>query len=193
MHAVRHVADWHFVLRPARKERLEKTATHVPMQSADAVGRAASAQSEISHVELLLLIVGMLASKRQQVAHTEVHIFGEECEVLRNQFWRETVEPRGYGRVRCENITSAGCCECCFKRLSCLLHETAGSFKHRKGRVPLVEMTNFRTIAQFTQQPPAADAQKDLLEQSGLQPTSIEFTRNRAMKWRVGWIVAVQQ
>ena len=158
MHAVRHVTDWHFVLRPAGKERLEKTTTHVPMQSADAIDRAAAAKSEIGHIKLFLLIVGMLPSKRHHFAHTEVHIFGEKGQVLRNQFWRETIEARGYGRVGGEDITGAGCCERYCERLSCLSHETARPFKHGKSRMPFVEMTDFRTIAQFSQQPPAADA-----------------------------------
>ena len=79
------MADGHFVFRPAGKERLEKTTTHVSMQSADAVDRAASAKREISHVELLLLIVGMCASKRHHVAQADVYRVGVNAQILGDQ------------------------------------------------------------------------------------------------------------
>jgi hypothetical protein len=52
-------------------------------------------------------------------------------------------------------------------------------------------MTNFRAIPELMKQSPTTDTEHDLLQQPCLWPAAIEFARNRAMKWRVGGIVAI--
>ena len=65
--AVGDVADRHFVLRPARKERRKDVPAHLPVQAAHAVDRAAAANRQIGHVERLRRVVRVLAAQGQQI------------------------------------------------------------------------------------------------------------------------------
>ena len=65
--SVGHMSDGHFVLRPARKERLEEVPAHLPVQATHAIDRPAPADCQIGHVETLRRVVRILAAQGQQI------------------------------------------------------------------------------------------------------------------------------
>ena len=80
-----------------------------------------------------------------------------------------------------------------FKGLSGLLHETAGAFQHGKGRMPFIQMTDFRMDAKRTKQSPSADPKEQFLLEAQLRPAAIQFAGNSAMSREVRRVIAVQQ
>jgi hypothetical protein len=75
------------------------------------------AQREISHIELLMLIVGMFASKRQHVAEADVYSIGVKAQILRDQIRRETIEAGWHRRVRGKDVARTSRGERNFERL----------------------------------------------------------------------------
>src|SRR5215471_898136 len=143
------MAHRHLIARPARKERLKECAAHLAVQAADAVNRATPADCQVRHVEFFIGIVGVLASKRQQVAETDLYGFGVKVEVLGNQVRWEAIETGRHGRVRSKKIASARHRKRNIEGLPGFLHPGPGPFKHREGRMPFVEMTDFGTKSEL--------------------------------------------
>ena len=63
------------------------------------------------------------------------------------------------------------------ERLAGLFHEAAGALQHREGRVPFIEMTDFRLQAERPKQSPATDPEQQLLL-AGAAPS-----RRRRARW----------
>ncbi len=75
----------------------------------------------------------------------------------------------------------------------CCLHELAGPLQRDEGRVPLVEMAHLDRQVEGFDEPPAADAQDDLLHQAHLLPAAVELAGDAAVDGTVQRIVAVEQ
>src|SRR5262249_54198725 len=67
MHAIGHMADRHFSLRPASEKRLEHLATHFAVQTTDTIDRRAGADSQIGHIEGFIHLVGIEPPQGQQI------------------------------------------------------------------------------------------------------------------------------
>ena len=115
------------------------------------------------------------------------------AEMLPHQIRREAIKAgfhRGVGR---EEIAGPGHLERHLKRLPRRLHEIQGAFQYGEGRVAFIQMADFRIDSQGSQEPPAADAQHDLLGDAHLQPAAVEFVGDAAHNGRVFRVVQVQQ
>src|SRR5438094_4025116 len=80
-----------------------------------------------------------------------------------------------------------------FEGLRRLLHETAGAFQHGKGRMPFIQMADFRLNAKRTKQSPSADPEQYFLLEAQLRPTAIQFAGNASMRREIRRVIAVQQ
>ena len=67
----------------------------------------------------------------------------------------ETIKAGGDRRVGGEKISCARGGQRDIEGLRVLLHEVAGAFQHRKGRVPFIQVADFRFDAKGGKQPPA--------------------------------------
>jgi hypothetical protein len=133
------------------------------MQSADAVCRTAAAKREISHIKLFMLIVGMFASKRHQIADADVYSVGVGAQILRDPIRRETIKAGWHRRVRGKDVTRTSRRERNFERLPSLHHKSARASQHCERRVSFVKMTNFRAIPELVKQSPTTDTEQYLL------------------------------
>lgn len=107
--SVGHVADWHLVHWPTRKQRRKKLATHLSMQTAHAIDRPASAHSQIRHVERLGSVIAVAASQSQQIVEGNAECLrGIFAEVLSDQGRRKTVKSGRHRRVGREEIARPG-------------------------------------------------------------------------------------
>ena len=142
------------------KSGCEKMSAHLPVQATHAIHRAASADRQIRHVEILRGVVRVLAAQRQQIVQRDAELlFGVPPEVVFDESRSETVEAGGHRRVGGEEVARSRDGQCDFKRLPGLLHETAGALQHGERRMPFVQMADFRLDAERGEQPPAADAE----------------------------------
>ena len=162
--SVGHVSDRHFVLRPVRKERLEEVPADLPMQATHAVDRPAPADCQIGHVETLRRVVWVLAAQGQQIVDGNAELFlGVPTEVLLDESRSEAVKACSHRSVGGEKVARSRDGQRDFERLRGLLHETAGALQHGKGRMPFIQVTDFRLDAQRTKQSPSAESQQQLL------------------------------
>jgi len=147
---------------------------HPAVQAADAIHRAASANRQIRHIEGFRGVVRVLPAQGQQVMARDTELLlGVSAQILPARAGRETVESGRDRRVRSEEIPRAGDGERDFERLPVRLHEAAGAFQHGKGRMPFVQMTDFRLDAERLEQPPAADSQQHFLLQPQLGAATV--------------------
>ena len=87
-------------------------------------------------------------------------LLGITAEVLLDESRSETIKAGGHCRVGGEEVACSRGGQCDFEGLRVLLHETAGAFQHGKGRMPFIQMTDFRLDAECGEQPPAANPEK---------------------------------
>ena len=149
MNAVGHVSDRHFVLRPVRKEGLKEVPAHLPMQATHAIDRPAAADRQIGHVETFRRVVRVLPAQGQQIVECDAELLlGVATQVLLDEGRIEAVKAGGYCRVGGEEISRSRDGQCHFEGLPRLFHETPGAFQHGEGRMPFIQMTDFRLDAE---------------------------------------------
>src|SRR6266571_7808017 len=106
MNPVRHVSDRHFILRPLRKERRKNAPAHLSMQATYPIDRSASADCQISHVEIFRRVIRVLPPKGQQIMESDAELFlGITAEILLDQSGRKTIKASRHRRVCSEEIT----------------------------------------------------------------------------------------
>ena len=107
---------------------------------------------------------GFARPERQQIVQWYAELLLRiPTQVLLDESRREAVKAGGHRRVSGEEISRSSDGQRDVERLRGLLHETAGAFQHGKGRMPFVQMTDFRLDAERAEQPPSADSQEQLL------------------------------
>ena len=147
--SVGHVSDGHFVLRPVRKKRLKEVPADFPMQATHAIHRPAPADCQIGHVESLRRVVRILAAQGQQIVECYAEfLLGIPTEVLLDESRSETIKAGGHCRVGGEEVPRSRDGQRDFEGLPGLFHETAGAFQHGEGRMPFIQVTDFRLDAQ---------------------------------------------
>ena len=97
-------------------------------------------------------------------------LLGIAPEVLLDERRSKTVKPGGHRRMGGKEVTRPRDGQCDFEGLPGLLHETAGAFQHGEGRMPLIEVTDFRLDAERAEQPPSADPEEQFLLEAQLRP-----------------------
>ena len=75
----------------------------------------------------------------------------------------------------------------------CLFHETAGALQHGEGRMPFVEMTDFRLNAKRSKQPPSANPEQHSCFRRNSGPASVQLAGNPSMRGKIRRVIAVQQ
>ena len=65
--------------------------------------------------------------------------------------------------------------------------------KHSKGRMPFIQVTDFRLDAQRAEQSPAANPEKHFLLEAQLRPAPIQFAGDPSMNGNVRRVIAIQQ
>ena len=66
--------------------------------------------------------------------------------------------------------------------LAGFVHEVSRTLQHREGRMPFIQMTDFRLKAQRTKQSPSADPEQHFLFEAQLRPPAIQFAGNTSMQ-----------
>ena len=149
VNSVGHMADGHFVLRPVRKKRLKEMPADFPMQAAHAIHRPAAADRQIGHVETFGRVVRILAAQGQQIVEGNAEfLLRITAEVLFDESRSETVKAGGHRRVGGKKIPRPRGGQRDFKGLRVLLHETAGAFQDREGRMTFIQVTDIRLDAE---------------------------------------------
>ena len=120
-------------------------------------------------------------------------ILGIIAQMLPEQLRREAIKAGFHRRVGRKEIASPGHLERHLKRLPRRFHEIQGSLQDSEGRVAFVQMANFGIQSQRPQEPPAADAQHDLLGDAHLRPAAIQFIGDAAHDGRIFRVVQVQE
>jgi hypothetical protein len=80
--------------------------------------------------------------------------------------------------------------QCDREGLRALLHEAAGTFQYRKGRMPFIEVTNLRLNAESNEQSPSTDSKQF---ETQLRPAAIQLTGNAPVRRIIGGVIAVEQ
>ena len=89
------------------------------------------------------------------------------------QIRRKAVKAGFHRGVRREEVAGTRHLERHLKRLPRRFHEIQGSFQDGEGRVAFVQMAHFGIKPQRAQEPPAADAQHDFLDNAHLRAATI--------------------
>ena len=85
----------------------------------------------------------------------------------------ETVKAGSHRRVGGEKVPRSRDGQRDFESLPGLLHETSGAFQHGEGRMPFIQMTDFRLDAERREQSPSADPEQHFLLEAQLRPAAI--------------------
>jgi hypothetical protein len=95
-------------------------------------------------------------------------------EVLLDEGRSETIKAGGHRRVGGEEVSRSRGGQRDFEGLPGLFHETAGALQHGEGRMPFIQMTDFRLDAQraSNRQPPIPRSSSCLRRNSGPPPYS---------------------
>ncbi len=194
MDAIGDMTDRHRLERPARIKLAEDVATGAAMQLADGIDRAGPARCQVGHVEWLVWVVHMLASHGQQRLQRDAQfVLGIALQVFAQQLRREAVEAGFDGRMGREQIARAGCVECHFEGHALPGHVAAGALQHGECGVAVVQVKHIGLQPGGFEQPPAADAQHQLLAQTHFVVAAVEFAGDQSRDGRVGRVVGVQQ
>ena len=164
------------------------------MQATHAIHRPAPAYGEIRHVETLRGVVRVLATQGQQVAEFYAELLlGIITKILLNERRSETVKAGSHCRVSGEEIADPSRGQCHFERLPGFFHEASGTLQHREGRMTFIQVTDFRFMSERSEQPPAADPEKQFLLETQLRPAPVELARDPAMSGKVRRVITVEQ
>ena len=100
-------------------------------------------------LKLLRRVVRVLAAQGQQIVECDAELLlGIPTEVLLDEGRSETVKAGGHCRVGGEEIPRSRDGQRDFEGLPGLFHETPGALQHGKGRMPFIQMTDFRLDAE---------------------------------------------
>ncbi len=105
----------------------------------------------------------------------------------------KTVETSRHGRMRREEIPSPRGREPDGKRLPGRSHEFPGPLQERQAGVAFIEVTDLGLEAEGGQQPPAADAERDLLAEAHLLIAAVQFAGDVLIRRRVRRIAGIEQ
>ena len=83
--------------------------------------------------------------------------------------------------------------QCDLEGLPGFFHETSGALQHSKGRMPFIQVTDFRLNAECGEQPPSANPEKQFLLEAQLRPAPIQLAGDPSMSRKVRRVIAVQQ
>jgi hypothetical protein len=146
------------------------------VQATHTIDRPAPANRQICHVETFRRVVRILAAQSQEIiwCYTEL-LLGITTEVLLDERRSKTVEAGGHSRVGGEEIPRSRDSKRDFEGLLGHSHEALCPFQHGEGRMPFVQMTNFRLDAKRTKQSPSANPEEQFLLEAQLRPASIQF------------------
>ena len=90
-------------------------------------------------------------------------LLGITTEVLFDEGRSEPIKAGSHCRVGGEEVPRSGDGQGDFEGLRGLLHETAGTLQHGEGRMPFIQVTDFRLDAECGEQPPSANPEKQFL------------------------------
>ena len=118
---------------------------------------------------------------------------GVSAEVLLDEGRSETVKAGGHRRVGGEEVARPRDGQRHFEGLPGLFHEAPGAFQHGEGRMPFIQVADFRLDAERAEQPPSADPEEQFLLEAQLRPAAIELAGDPPMSGEVRRVIAVQQ
>jgi hypothetical protein len=114
-------------------------------------------------------------------------------QVLPHQVRREAVKTSLHRGMRGEQVAGPRHLVRHLKGLAGGFHEIRGPLQYGESRMAFVEMADFRIQSQGLEEPPAADAQHDLLGDAHLHPAAIQFIGDAAHDGRIFGVVQVQE
>ena len=120
-------------------------------------------------------------------------LLGIAAEVLLDEGRSETVEAGGHRRVGGEEVARPRDGQRDFEGLPGLFHEAAGALQHGEGRMPFIQVADFRLDAERAEQPPAADPEEQFLLEAQLRPAAVQLAGDPSMGGEVRRVIAVQQ
>ena len=131
------------------KSGCKEVPAHLPVQATHAIHRPAPADRQIRHVERFRRVVRILAAQGQQIVEWYAELLlGIPTEVLLDEGRSEPVKAGGHCRVGGEEVPRSRDGQRDVEGLPGLLHETAGAFQHGEGRMPFIQVTDFRLNAE---------------------------------------------
>ena len=194
MHAVGHVGD-----RARPRPRGRATAPcHIsratsPCRAADAVGRAAGAQRELRDAERLVVVVGFVRPRRDELPDVDAELAGAPERSVGDLVGRVRVVARRHRRVGGEDRARAGRRERVVGRAPLRSASPRASSRQAKRGVALVEVDDRRVDAERAQRPHAADAEQRVLGEPDVRVADVQARRDPAVGRRVLGPVGVEQ
>src|SRR5712692_2858207 len=105
-------------------------------------------------------IVWICTAEGEQPVDTKPQsVLGVPAEVVLDEGRREAIKASGYRGVGRKEIARPGDRQSNIKWVTGFLHETARSFQHSEGSMPLIQVTDLGVNSQQVQQPPPTDPQ----------------------------------
>src|SRR5690242_13025091 len=143
MHAIGHMPNRDFILRPIRKERLKNVPTDRSMELTDSIHHTTSAHGQVGHVEGLITVVAIPPSQGEEIMYWYLHEFREIGRIGANQIRGKPIECRLDRRMSRKNIAGSSCPERHPEGLFRPAHVAVCACEHCKSGMPLVEMAHF--------------------------------------------------
>ena len=157
-----------------------------PMQATHAIHRPAPPDCQIGHVETLRRVVRILAAQGQQIVKCNAKfLLCILSEVLFDESRSEKIKAGGHWRVCSEKIPRSRNGKCNFEGQPGFFHETSRPLQHSEGRMPFIQVTDFRLDAQCAEQPPAANPEKQFLLDAQLRAAPIQLAGDPSMSGEV--------
>ena len=193
--AVGHVSDRHFVL-PASAERAARKSCRLTFPCKRLTPLTAPLP-RIARYAMLKLSDESFGFWRPS-ASKSWSVMPSFCsrittEVLLDEGRSETVKAGGHRRVGGEEVARSRDGQRDFEGLPGRLHETPRAFQHGEGRMPFIQVADFRLDAERGKQPPSADPEQQFLLEAQLRPAAIKLAGNPSMRGEVRRVIAVQQ
>ncbi len=194
--AIGDMADRHLALWPAAKQRLEDVPADPAVLAADADAQPGATHRQIGHVERLSRVVRIGTAERQNLRQRDANLAQKAVEIARvgvDQRRREAIEPGFHRGMRREDVAGARRPPRLPERPPGAALKATSPLHHRKGRVALVQVADTGLRCHSFDDPPAGDAEHDLLQQPGLGVGIVETLGDGAVGRVIAGIVGVEQ
>ncbi len=157
MHAIRNVADGHFILRFAGNETGPHGARYFSVQGGNRVGVTGEPKPEHCHAEGFLQIAWLLASQSHQAFLGKTKCIAQRPKMFFHQIGIEAIVACGNRCMGSKNHFPRHPWHRCIEANSFLLHAHAQRFEHGKSAVTFIQMKNSGRDAHGLQRTETAD------------------------------------
>ena len=132
--------------------------------------------------------LGIASPQREKlVDRNRQFLLGILAEVSLDQAGSKAVKARLHGSMGRKKVAGTGDGKRDVERLAMVFHVGTRPFQHRECGVTFIEMADLGLQSQGSQEPPASNTEDQLLFQTQLRATAVQFSRNATEGQRDRW------